>query len=127
VVDLHNRRLLKPLALGTLAAVLAWLIVRSRPAPIASARITAITPGAVPIAHLALRYHNGARPIGVTCSVRIGDATGSTTLNGMTLYADVPLYGHPSGPWTISCMAAYRSRGWTELRSQQFHAPQESV
>jgi hypothetical protein len=112
--------LLKLTALGALACAVGWAITRSRPAGLASARVTAITPGNPSIAHLALTYRAGGRPISQILTLTSGPATGSTTVNGLTLYADVPLHGQPRGPWAISCTGVYRDFGFNQVVRQEF-------
>jgi hypothetical protein len=112
--------LLKLTALGALAGAIGWAIVQSRPAGVASARVTTITLGNPSVAHLALTYHMGGRPISQILTLTSGAATGSTTLNGLALYADVPLYGQPEGPWAISCTGVYRDFGFNQVVRQEF-------
>jgi hypothetical protein len=108
---------LRPLALGALAATVLGLLWRARPAPIASARVTAVTPGSPPVAHVALSYAPGARPVSVIIDVAGQGCAGSATLDGLTLYADLPLVGQLTEPLHVHTAAVYRILGLTITRS----------
>jgi hypothetical protein len=95
--------------LALLAGVAArWV----RPARLASARVTAITPAAPPAASVALTYGLGAMPARVIVDVadEVGGG-GSATVEGDQLFLDVPLIGEPSRDYRVTATATYRVLG----------------
>lgn len=103
-------------ALGTVG----WLVWRARPARLERVQITAITPGDPPVAHLAIAYGPGARPICTIIEIQSPHATGSATVNGITLFAAIPLDGSPDGPFAIQATGYYRAYGFTQEIRRQF-------
>jgi hypothetical protein len=84
-------------------------------------RVTAITPGTPQIAHVALSYSPGIRPVGLIIDVKTESGSGSITLDGLTLYCDILLHASGSGQQQIATTAFYRSIGVTTQRTQQFN------
>jgi hypothetical protein len=118
----HHMRLYKSNLVGLgLAAVIGIVVWRMRPARIRWARITDIAPGAPPVAHVALAYGQGARPISVIIDVcgQNGEG-GSATLAGERQYAEIPLYGAADGRYTLMVTATYRIFGRSYTAIQAF-------
>ena len=108
------------LAIGISVAIIAWAVRQSRPAQLIDARVTAITPGSTTIAHLALIYGPGMRPISIIIDVTGADCTGSITLDGVTLYADIPLIGTANGPLRVATTITQQRYGIVSRQTQQF-------
>jgi hypothetical protein len=100
--------------------VVGWLVWRARPAALERIRITSITPGDPPVAHVAIAYGSGARPISMIIEIQSPHATGSATVNGITLFATIPLDGSPDGPFELQATAYYRAYGFTQVVSRFF-------
>ena len=94
-------------------ALLAGVIVRwVRPAPLTSARVTAITPSSQPMANVVLTYELGAMPEWVI--VDVADQAGhggSATVDGDQMFLEVPLIGALAGSYRITTTASYRVLG----------------
>ena len=104
-------------AIAGLLAVLGW---QSRPVALHDARVTAVTPGNPPLAHVAILYASGARPVSTIISVESATCTGSATIAGITMYVDIPLVGTPTTPLVVTTHAVYRSFGRTFTIEQRF-------
>jgi hypothetical protein len=105
-------------------ALLAGVVARwVRPARLASARMTAITPGAPPTANVALTYRAGAMPASVIVDVVDEQGNGgSATVDGDQMFIDVPLSGAPSGSYRVTATATYMVLGRPLTVMRQFVA-----
>ncbi|MDZ4721432.1 MAG: hypothetical protein SH847_23465 [Roseiflexaceae bacterium] len=112
---------LQRIALGATAVAIGLAAISTRTARLASVRITAIRPGTPSMAHIALTYSPGMRPVSVVIDITTESGSGSVTLDGLTLYCDIPLSASGSGPQQIATTAFYRSIGFTTQRMQQFN------
>jgi hypothetical protein len=118
----------RPIAITAGLAGVAWMLAQARPATLRSARVTSWThlPSQVAVAHLALDYAPGLRPINLICHVHANQWAGSITLDGLTLYADLPLECIPAQPapacptWSIETIAYYRILGRTITQKALF-------
>lgn len=113
-------RLIQRAASLAALGVAGWVVWRARPAKLERIRITSITPGDPPVAHVAIVYGSGARPISTIIEIQSPHATGSATVNGITLFAAIPLDGSPDGPFEVQATAYYRPYGFTQEIRQQF-------
>jgi hypothetical protein len=118
-------KLLRPIAVTAAIAGAAWMFVQARPAVLRSVRVTAWThrSGLPALAHLAIDYAPGLRPINLICHVHTAEYSGSITLDGLTLYADLPLERAPTIPapnWSIQTIAYYRILGRTITQTATF-------
>ncbi|HWQ13707.1 MAG TPA: hypothetical protein VNL77_12960 [Roseiflexaceae bacterium] len=113
-----HERALSLLAALALLALMAW---RSRPARVVSARVTALAPGAPPLAHVALAYGAGARPVSTVVDVlgADGESLGSATVEGHRLLLEVPLSG-ASHAYRVRVTAMHRRVGGVSLGSFEF-------
>ncbi|GAB4109527.1 MAG: hypothetical protein Fur005_18840 [Roseiflexaceae bacterium] len=116
---------LRPIAVSAAIAGVAWMLAQARPAVLRSVRVTAWTqPSDRPaVAHLAIDYAPGLRPINLICHVHAAEYLGSITLDGLTLYADLPLEQAPTTPtptWSIETIAYYRILGRTITQTDLF-------
>lgn len=77
--------------------------------------------GRAPIAHIALAYGQGARPISVIIDVcgQNGEG-GSATLAGERQYAEIPLHGAVDGRYHLIVTATYRILGRSHTVAQAF-------
>jgi hypothetical protein len=118
----HHMRLHKSNLVGVgLAAVIGFGLWRMRPARIHSARITDITPGAPPFAHITLAYGQGARPISVIVDVCGQNSEGgSAMLAGERQYVEIPLHGAVDGRYSLVVTATYRILGRSYIARQSF-------
>ncbi len=108
------------MAIAGILGMLFWLGWRARPVGIQYARVTAVSPGSPPVAHVAVSYAAGARPVSTIVHVQSADCTGSATIAGITMYVDIPLIGIPSSPLVVDTTAIYRSFGRTLIVEQRF-------
>jgi len=85
-------------------------------------RVTSLS-GIGPVyANLSWGYSAGARPVNVVFDVQFaGGATGSVTVDGEALEAEVPLIGtaRVGETYTITATLVYRRLGWTITRQMQ--------
>lgn len=83
----------KLLALGLLGAALGAAAWRMRPIAPAAAQVTALAPGAPPVAHVALAYGPGMLPVHVVIDLidREGRVVGSLTAPGGRLLLEAPV------------------------------------
>lgn len=111
---------LQQIALSATMAVIAGVALIQRPARLASVRLTAITPAPQPIAHIALTYSAGTRPVSLVLDLTTPAGSGSVTLDGVTLFCDIPLIASQNGPQRIVATVWHRSLGRTTPIMQQF-------
>ncbi|MGB9736895.1 MAG: hypothetical protein C0184_15725 [Chloroflexus aggregans] len=92
------------------------------PARLRNPRITSLS-GIGPVyAMLSWGYSAGGRPVNVIFDLQFtGGATGSVTVDGEALEAEVPLIGiaHIGEAYTITATLVYRWLGWTFTRQMQ--------
>ncbi|RMD79449.1 MAG: hypothetical protein D6823_04600 [Chloroflexi bacterium] len=92
------------------------------PARLRNPRITSLS-GIGPVyAMLCWGYSAGGRPVNVIFDLQFtGGATGSVTVDGEALEAEVPLIGmaHTGEAYTITATLVYRWLGWTFTRQMQ--------
>ena len=108
------------LAMAVVVGVVAWVGWRACPRGLQHARVTAISPGDPPIAHVAVSYAPGARPVSLVVNILGASCTGSVTITGITMFADIPLIGAPVARLTIGTTAIYRSFGRMLSVEQRF-------
>lgn len=102
------------IALGVLA-LLAW---RLRPAQVRAAQVTAVTPGAPPLAHVSLSYGGGARPTSAIVDV-LGaqrEALGSVTVDGHRALLEIPLH-RESASYHVQVTTAHRMPWGSVIRT----------
>jgi hypothetical protein len=104
---------LQRVAVLVIAGIGLWLVWSTRPARLISARVSAISPGNPPIAHLNVNYAAGTLPVSMIAELGNPTAGGSVTLDGVTRYADIPLYGQPTQTFVVHTTAIYRRLGHT--------------
>ncbi|MEF3273843.1 MAG: hypothetical protein K6356_05475 [Chloroflexus sp.] len=89
------------------------------PAQLRHPRITSLS-GIGPVyANLSWGYSAGARPVNIIFDIQFaGGATGSVTVDGEALEAEVPLIGtaRTGEAYTITATLVYRRLGWTVTR-----------
>jgi hypothetical protein len=108
------------IALGTTLAAIGVAAIAARPARLATLRVSAITPGSPPIAHVALTYQPGTRPVSLIIDITNHSGSGSITLSGQTFYCAVPLSTIHTEQQQIATTAYYRTIGRTVCIVQQF-------
>jgi hypothetical protein len=108
------------IALGTTLTAIGVAAIAARPARLATLRVSAITPGSPPIAHVALTYQPGSRPVSLIIDITNARGSGSITLNGQVLYCAVPLSTIRTEQQFIATTAYYRTIGNTVCIEQQF-------
>jgi hypothetical protein len=108
------------IALGTTLTAIGVAAIAARPARLATLRVSAITPGSPPIAHVALTYQPGTRPSSLVIDITNDSGSGSITMNGQTLYCAVPLSTIRTEQQLIATTAYYRTIGSTVCIVQQF-------
>lgn len=85
-------KLLRPLAVGSALALAAMISASQlRRSSLHDARLTAVTPGDPPIAHVALDYGPGSRPQAVIVDVFCAEGSGSATIDGIGRFLEIPL------------------------------------
>lgn len=104
---------MKGMRIGTIAGVaLGAFLLLLRPAPLRSARVTAVMHGTPVKAQVALRYGIGSLPVSVILEV-VGQAgvAGSATVPGSRQFVEIPIGGPLDGQYGVRVTAMYRILG----------------
>ncbi len=105
-------------------AVVTLVTVRGAviPARLRLPRVTSLSGISPMYATLSWGYGPGGRPVNVIFDLRFaGGATGSVTVDGEALEAEVPLIGQARSDeaYTLTATLVYRRLGWTFTRQMQ--------
>lgn len=99
--------------------IVRWLVL---PAAIRDARIEAVWGRAPAYATLTWFYGPGTRPMSVIFDVAIDGHTGSATVDGEALKAEIPFRTPPVGVGRITASATYRLFGMALTRVWRFES-----
>ncbi len=115
-------KLLKPLALGGALALAASIgASQLRRTTLHDARLTSVTPGEPPIAHVALDYGPGPRPQAVIVDVFCAEGTGSATIDGIGRFFEIPLISSDDTRRQIQVTILDRRLSQVQERIHSFH------
>lgn len=97
-----------------------------RPAQLAAAKVTSLTPGTPPTASVVLTYGIGAMPARVIVDLADDAGNGgSATVDGDHVFVEVPLIGALTRTYRITITAAYRVLGHLFTVVREFAASNE--
>lgn len=114
-------KLLRPLAIGAALALAATIsVTQLRRTRLHDARLTSVTPGHPPIAHVALDYGPGARPQAVIVDVFCAEGTGSATIDGIGRFLEIPLISSDDTRRQLQVTILDRQLGQLQERTYTF-------